>query len=58
MLTGTSFMRNLHVHKMSDSIGSLDLEFFSTVIDGLVEALRALGRMLMTAIIQRKQTSR
>ncbi|MFL0770669.1 MAG: M20/M25/M40 family metallo-hydrolase [Prochlorococcus sp.] len=42
MVTDTSFMRNPHYHQMSDTIDSLDLEFFSRVIDGLDEALRAL----------------
>ena len=39
MVTDTSFMRNPHYHQMSDTIATLDLPFFASVIDGLEQAL-------------------
>ena len=39
MVTDTSFMRNPHYHQMSDTIKTLDLPFFASVIDGLLSAL-------------------
>ena len=42
MVTDTSFMRNPHYHQMSDTIDSLDLPFFASVVDGLDDALSAL----------------
>lgn len=42
MVTDTSFMRNPHYHQMSDTIDTLDLAFFASVIDGLDSALRSL----------------
>jgi len=39
MVTDTSFMRNPHYHQMSDTIETLDLPFFASVIDGLESAL-------------------
>ena len=42
MVTDTSFMRNPHYHQMSDTVDSLDLDFFSRVVDGLDAALGAL----------------
>lgn len=39
MVTDTSFMRNPHYHQMSDTIDTLDLPFFASVIDGLEQAL-------------------
>ena len=39
MVTDTSFMRNPHYHQMSDTIETLDLAFFASVIDGLEQAL-------------------
>jgi len=39
MVTDTSFMRNPHYHRMSDTIDTLDLPFFASVIDGLDAAL-------------------
>ena len=38
MVTDTSFMRNPHYHQMSDTINTLDLPFFASVIDGLERA--------------------
>ena len=38
MVTDTSFMRNPHYHQMSDTIDTLDLPFFASVIDGLERA--------------------
>ena len=42
MVTDTSFMRNPHYHQMSDTIDTLDLEFFASVIEGLDAALSEL----------------
>ena len=42
MVTDTSFMRNPHYHQMSDTIETLDLEFFASVIEGLDAALSEL----------------
>ena len=39
MVTDTSFLRNPHYHQMSDTIDTLDLPFFASVIDGLGSAL-------------------
>ena len=39
MVTDTSFMRNPNYHQMSDTIDTLDLPFFASVIDGLEAAL-------------------
>ena len=39
MVTDTSFLRNPHYHRMSDTIDTLDLQFFASVIDGLTAAL-------------------
>ena len=39
MVTDTSFLRNPNYHKMSDTIATLDLPFFASVIDGLEQAL-------------------
>jgi len=39
MVTDTSFMRNPHYHQMSDTVETLDLEFFSAVVEGLDVAL-------------------
>jgi hypothetical protein len=42
MVTDTSFMRNPHYHKMTDTVETLDLEFFANVINGLDNAFSAL----------------
>ena len=39
MVTDTSFMRNPHYHRMSDTVETLDLAFFCGVVEGLAEAL-------------------
>ena len=39
MVTDTSFLRNPHYHEPIDTIETLDLEFFSKVVDGLAESL-------------------
>lgn len=39
MVTDTSFMRNPHYHRATDTLDSLDLPFFTQVINGLEEAL-------------------
>ncbi|NDG75040.1 MAG: M28 family peptidase [Synechococcaceae bacterium WB8_1B_136] len=35
MVTDTSFMRNPHYHQMTDTVETLDLDFFSAVVEGL-----------------------
>jgi hypothetical protein len=35
-------MRNPHVHQMIDAVDTLDLPFFSRVVDGLDQALSKL----------------
>ena len=42
MVTDTSFMRNPHYHQMSDTVDTLDLPFFSRVVNGLDTALSQL----------------
>lgn len=42
MVTDTSFMRNPHYHQMGDTIDTLDLPFFASVVEGLDQALRGL----------------
>ena len=42
MVTDTSFMRNPHYHQMSDTVETLDLGFFSAVVEGLDVALRGI----------------
>ena len=42
MVTDTSFMRNRHYHQMSDTVDTLDLPFFSRVVNGLDTALSQL----------------
>ena len=42
MVTDTSFMRNPHYHRMSDTIDTLDLPFLAAVTEGLDGALRRL----------------
>jgi hypothetical protein len=42
MVTDTSFMRNPHYHQMGDTIDTLDLAFFASVVEGLDQALRRL----------------
>ena len=39
MVTDTSFLRNPNYHQMSDTIDTLDLPFFASVINGLESAL-------------------
>lgn len=39
MVTDTSFMRNPHYHKMSDTVETLDLPFFCGVVEGLAGGL-------------------
>jgi hypothetical protein len=41
MVTDTSFLRNPHYHRMSDTIATLNLDFFARVTEGLVQALAA-----------------
>ncbi|MFM7675810.1 MAG: hypothetical protein ACKO5F_09560 [Synechococcus sp.] len=36
------FLRNPHDHQSSDTVDTLDLAFFSSVVEGLDEALAAL----------------
>ena len=42
MVTDTSLMRNPHYHKMSDTVDTLDLPFFTSVLNGLDHALNKL----------------
>jgi Zn-dependent M28 family amino/carboxypeptidase len=42
MVTDTSFLRNPHDHRMSDTIDTLDLPFLTAVTEGLDAALRRL----------------
>jgi hypothetical protein len=42
LVTDTSFLRNPHYHKASDTIETLDLPFLMAVIDGLEAAISAL----------------
>ena len=42
MVTDTSFMRNPNYHLMSDTLDSLDLDFYLSVIDGVDQSLSAL----------------
>jgi len=39
MITDTSFLRNPHYHEPTDTVDTLDLEFFSKVVEGLVKSL-------------------
>ena len=39
MVTDTSFLRNPHYYEPTDTVDTLDLEFFSKVVEGLVESL-------------------
>jgi hypothetical protein len=39
MVTDTSFLRNPHYHRMSDTVATLDLAFFTRVTEGLFHAL-------------------
>jgi len=39
MVTDTSFMRNPHYHRMTDTVETLDLPFFTGVVEGLSSAL-------------------
>ena len=39
MVTDTSFLRNPHYHEPTDTVETLDLEFFSKVVEGLSESL-------------------
>jgi hypothetical protein len=43
MVTDTSFMRNPHYHKATDTVDTLDLPFLMAVIDGLEVAIGGLG---------------
>jgi Zn-dependent M28 family amino/carboxypeptidase len=42
MVTDTSFLRNPHYHRMTDTIETLDLPFLAAVTEGLDAALRVL----------------
>jgi hypothetical protein len=42
MVTDTSFLRNPHYHRMSDTVATLDLNFFTRVTGGLARALSAI----------------
>lgn len=40
MVTDTSFMRNPHYHRMSDTVETLDIPFFAGVVNGLEQSFR------------------
>ena len=42
MVTDTAFLRNPHYHKSSDTIATLDSDFFTSTYQGLLAALRAI----------------
>jgi Zn-dependent M28 family amino/carboxypeptidase len=42
MVTDTSFMRNPHYHRMTDTVETLNLGFFSAVVEGLAAAFSQL----------------
>ena len=42
MVTDTSFMRNSNYHQMTDTIETLDIKFFSSVVNGLYASMSAL----------------
>jgi hypothetical protein len=42
MVTDTSFLRNPHYHRMSDTIDTLDIDFLAAVTEGLDAALSRL----------------
>ena len=42
MVTDTSFLRNPHYHRMSDTVETLDLPFLAAVTEGLDRALRGI----------------
>jgi len=42
MVTDTSFMRNPHYHRMSDTINTLDIDFLAAVTEGLDHGFSAL----------------
>jgi Zn-dependent M28 family amino/carboxypeptidase len=42
MVTDTSFLRNPHYHRMSDTVATLDLPFFSGVVEGVADALETI----------------
>lgn len=39
MVTDTSFLRNPHYHEPTDTVETLDMDFFSKVVEGLAESL-------------------
>ena len=39
MITDTSFLRNPHYHEPTDTVDTLDLDFFCNVVEGLIESL-------------------
>lgn len=42
MVTDTSFMRNPNYHQMSDTVNTLDLEFYLSVVNGIEHSLSSL----------------
>jgi Zn-dependent M28 family amino/carboxypeptidase len=45
MVTDTAFLRNPHYHKESDTVETLNFDFFSEVVDGVHAAVLALDRV-------------
>ena len=42
MITDTSFLRNPHYHEPTDTVETLDLDFYSKVVEGLVGSLSSI----------------
>ena len=42
MLTDTSFLRNPHYHQPTDTVSTLDLDFFQKVVEGLIDCFQHL----------------
>ncbi|MCS5700977.1 hypothetical protein NZK32_18205 [Cyanobium sp. FGCU-52] len=42
MVIDTSFLRNPHDHRMSDSVTTLNLPFFCGVVEGVAKALKTI----------------
>jgi Zn-dependent M28 family amino/carboxypeptidase len=44
LVTDTAFLRNPHYHSLTDTVSTLDLPFFTKVVQGLAAALEALDQ--------------
>jgi Zn-dependent M28 family amino/carboxypeptidase len=45
MVTDTAFLRNPHYHKESDTVETLNFDFFAEVVDGICAAVLALDQL-------------